>query len=60
LALLLSVLINRLEGNIDDKKLDSITNSNINEQITNQYSDFYKIFLDALEFDKHIYGMVSS
>lgn len=60
LALLLSLLINRLEWVITEKWLDKITNQNINEQLSDQYSVFYKIFSDALEVDKHIYGMISS
>lgn len=60
LALLLSVLINKLEWTIDSNILEKLTQKNINEQLSDQYSSFYKIFSDALEFDKHIYGMVSS
>lgn len=60
LALWLSVLIHTLEWNIDSTSLEQLTQKNINEQLSDQYSLFYKIFLDALEFDKHIYGMISS
>ncbi len=60
LALLLSVIINKLEWVIDGNILEKLTQKNINEQLSDQYSEFYKIFSDALEFDKNIYGMVSS
>lgn len=60
LALWLSVLMNKIENNIDNKILESLIHKNINEQLGDEYSGFYKIFSDALEFDKHIYGMVSS
>lgn len=60
LALALAVLMNRLEDNIDHTLLQELTQKNINEQLSDHYSTFYKIFLDALEFDKHIYWMTSS
>ncbi len=60
LALLLSVIINKLEWAIDGNILEKLTQKNINEQLSDQYSTFYKLFSDALEFDKNIYGMVSS
>jgi hypothetical protein len=47
--------MNRFEEKIDDDILCKITQDNINKQLSDQYSDFYNIFLDALEFDKHIY-----
>ncbi len=60
LALVLSLLINRLEENITNISLIKLTQRNINELLNDQYSPFYKIFLDALEFDKYIYWMISS
>ena len=52
--------MNRLEENIDISCLESLIQKNINEQLSDHYSPFYKIFSDALEFDTHIYGMISS
>lgn len=60
LALGLSLIMNRLEEKIDEKSLLHMKQNNINDQIGDQYSEFYSIFSDALEFDKHIYGMISS
>jgi len=60
LALLLAVLINRLEWKIDSRIIEKMKQNNINELIWDECSEFSKIFLDALEFDKHIYGMISS
>lgn len=60
LALWLSVLMNKITWNIDNYKIIEMKNKNINEQLNDEYSDFYKIFTDALEFDKQVYGMLSS
>ncbi len=60
LAFLLAVAIQRIFWNIDGKGLQELKGKNINEVINDHYSDFHKIFVDALHFDKSIYGMIST
>lgn len=60
LALLLSIILHKIEEKIDQSKIETMKHKNINELLSDEYSDFYSIFIEALEIDKHIYGMVSS
>lgn len=60
LALLLSVIVNRIYWEIDIPTLQESKTKNIDEVITDTYGPFHKIFVDALHFDKSIYGMMSS
>jgi len=60
LALLLATITNRIFGNIDIRILQESKIKNINEILHDTYSPLYKIFVDALHFDKSIYGMMSS
>jgi hypothetical protein len=58
--LLLSALIHSISGDIDSKKITTIRTQNINELLMDTQSDVHKIFVDAFNFDKLIYGMVGS
>ncbi|MFA6255785.1 MAG: hypothetical protein WC606_01255 [Candidatus Absconditabacterales bacterium] len=60
LALLLSVVVNRICCDIDIQILQNSKMGTINEILHDIYSPFYKVFSDALHFDKSIYGMLSS
>lgn len=60
LALLLGVVVQKIFWNIDIQKIEDIQNKNINEVINDHYSEFHKIMIDALHFDKSIYGMIST
>lgn len=60
LALVLSVLIQNIWKNIDNKKIALMRTQNINELLMDTQNDVHKIFVDAFHFDKLIYGMVWS
>ena len=60
LALLLSVIVHRVLGNIDIKAIEELKSKNINEVLDDKYNSLYKILIDALHFDKSVYGMVST
>ncbi|EKD25366.1 MAG: hypothetical protein ACD_80C00079G0009 [uncultured bacterium (gcode 4)] len=60
LALLLSVVVNRIYWDMDISGLESLKTKNIDEVISDSWNSFYKILVDALYFDKFIYGMMSS
>ncbi|MCX6824925.1 MAG: hypothetical protein NTY80_01755 [candidate division SR1 bacterium] len=59
LAFLLSVIVNRIYGEIDIHALQESKKNNINETLDDVNSPLYKIFVDALHFDKSVYGMIS-
>ncbi|MFA7298359.1 MAG: hypothetical protein WC010_01815 [Candidatus Absconditabacterales bacterium] len=60
LAMLISVIVNRIYGKLNNKTLQEEKTKSINEVINNIYSPIYTVFVDALHFDKSVYGMVSS
>ncbi len=60
LALLLAVVVQRIVGNIDIHSIEELKTKNINEVLDDQYNALHKILIDALHFDKSIYGMIST
>jgi len=59
LALLLSVVMHRNLGSFEPEDIEAIKDKEISSVVKDQYTVFRKIMVDALHFDKSVYGMVS-
>ncbi len=60
IPLLLSLLIHRLQETMTPSDILTLKSQNINNLLQDNYGQFAHFFLDALNLDKHMYGMVSS
>lgn len=60
LALLLAVIVQKISWNVDIKDIEELKNRNINELLDDPYNALHKILVNALHFDKSIYGMIST
>jgi len=61
LALLLGVIVQRIMGNHEIyTEIDELKKKNINEVLSAPNNIFHKIMIDALKFDRSIYGMIST
>ena len=60
LTLLLSTLFQRIQETVSPIEIQTFARQNINDMLSDQYSPFYQLFLESLDLDKHMYGMVSS
>lgn len=60
LALLLAVVVQRIVWNIAMHDIEQLKIKNINEVLDDSYNALYKIMIDALHFDKSVYGMIST
>lgn len=60
ISLLLSTLFQRIQGTISPNQIQQYACQNINDLLSDQYSPFYQLFLESLNLDKHMYGMISS
>jgi len=60
LALLLSIIVQRICWNIDIQNIEELKSKNINEVLNEPYNALSKILADALHFDKSVYGMLST
>ena len=60
LTLLLSTLFQRIQETVLPSQIQSFAGQNINDLLSDQYSSFYQLFLESLDLDKHMYGMISS
>lgn len=60
LALLISALTNRIYGDINIQKIQKSKEVSINEMLNDNNNPLHKIFVDALHFDKSVYGMIST
>ncbi len=59
-SLLISVLIHSISGTLNNERISALRTQNINELLMDTQWVAYKIFADALYFDKFIYGMIGS
>jgi hypothetical protein len=57
--LLLALLLNRFQDAVSPTDINQWKTQNINNLLQDNYSPFYRFFLDALTLDKHMYGMIS-
>ena len=60
ITLLLSTLFQRIQKAVSPSQIQSYAGQNINDLLSDQYSPFYQLFLESLDLDKHMYGMISS
>jgi hypothetical protein len=61
LAFLLSVIVHKALGNgAITTQIETLKKANINEVIADHHNIFHTIMIDALRFDKSIYGMLST
>ena len=60
LTLLLSTLFQRIQETVLPNQIQLYAGQNINDLLSDQYSPFYQLFLESLDLDKHMYGMISS
>lgn len=60
ITLLLSTMFQRIQESISPQEIQSYVQQNINDLLSDQYGPFYQVFLESLDLDKHMYGMVSS
>ncbi len=60
LALLLAIAVQKISGNINSQILEDIKSQSIKEILDDQYNILQKILVDALHFDKSVYGMIST
>jgi len=56
----LSTLFQRIQKAVSPSQIQSYAGQNINDLLSDQYSPFYQLFLESLDLDKHMYGMISS
>ena len=57
--LLLALLLNRFQDTISPHDIHLWKTQNINNLLQDTYGSFYSFFMDALNLDKHMYGMIS-
>lgn len=60
ITLLLSTLFQSIQESVSPSEIHSFAQQNINDLLIDQYCPFYQLFLESLNLDKHMYGMVSS
>jgi len=60
ITLLLTTLFHRIQELVSPTDIQTFATQNINNLLSDTYSSFYQIFLESLDLDKYMYGMVSS
>lgn len=60
LTLLLATLFQRIQETVSPAQIKTFAWQNINNLLSDHYSPFYQLFLESLDLDKHMYGMISS